>query len=99
MTTPQDSVKVILECIGAPETVSGLKYPTRQLKLTTGEPHITIGRASKNTSKNIQPNSNNAFFDCAVMSRNHAEIYLKDSIKVRHIPVARVQESADISAG
>lgn len=80
-TVPDDSVKVILECIGAPGSVSGLKYPTRQLRLTTGERPITIGRASKNTSKNIQPNSKNAFFDCAVMSRNHAEMYLQDGTK------------------
>lgn len=64
----QDSIKIRLECVSAT-----LKHPVRHLTLHAGRP-ITIGRASKNTSKNLQPAPNNAFFDCPVMSRNHAEL-------------------------
>lgn len=62
-----DTVRVTLECSSRPYK--------RILTITPGHP-IAIGRASKNSSKKIEPAETNAFFDCAVMSRSHAKLFL-----------------------
>ena len=74
------SVLVKLECILRSDTP--LKFSTREIRLTIDSPSAKIGRASKSNLKNLQATFNNAFFDCAVMSREHARIYLADGLDV-----------------
>lgn len=63
---PSPAVSVTL----TPIRGSGL---VRTITLKPGEP-VLIGRASKSTLKNLEPRSNNALFDCPVISREHAEL-------------------------
>ncbi|KAK4241020.1 hypothetical protein C8A03DRAFT_12714, partial [Achaetomium macrosporum] len=53
---------------------SGARYPERRITLTPEKHQITIGRASKKTDSGFVAAVDNAWFDCAVMSRLHAQI-------------------------
>lgn len=68
----------MLKYIGSQRPGVPMSYPVRQITLTRDKPSFIIGRASKNDQKKITARYDNAFYDCAVMSRNHAEIYLDD---------------------
>ncbi|KAL9104835.1 MAG: hypothetical protein Q9163_000283 [Psora crenata] len=46
---------------------------TRFLKLTQEQTTVDVGRASKNPLKGLQPERDNAIFDCPIMSRRHAQ--------------------------
>jgi pSer/pThr/pTyr-binding forkhead associated (FHA) protein len=48
---------------------------TRQIVLHPDEP-ILIGRSSRSEFKNLSPSTDNALFDCPVVSRTHAELAL-----------------------
>lgn len=73
---------VTLEAINPPP---GLPHPRRCILLTKDNPTIRIGRTSKrNTS--FEATQNNAYFESAVISREHAQLELDLDIKVRHRP-------------
>ncbi|KAL1310592.1 hypothetical protein AAFC00_000868 [Neodothiora populina] len=75
------SVKISLECIDSgafPESI-------RNIILKDGE-DVTIGRASKSTSKNLKPAADNAYFDCPVMSRSHALFWWNTNVH-RHVRI------------
>ncbi|KAK6355778.1 hypothetical protein TWF718_000160 [Orbilia javanica] len=55
---------------------------TRSIPITRKEPLITVGRSSRNKSKNLQPNHDNAYFDSPVMSRLHSWIKCDEGGKV-----------------
>ncbi|VBB76190.1 Putative protein of unknown function [Podospora comata] len=55
-------------------TAAATTYSRRQITLTALNNTIAIGRASKVSAKGFVPAENNAWFDSAVMSRDHAEI-------------------------
>ncbi|KAK4646457.1 hypothetical protein QC761_210650 [Podospora bellae-mahoneyi] len=55
-------------------TATATTYSRRQITLTALNNTIAIGRASKVSAKGFVPAENNAWFDSAVMSRDHAEI-------------------------
>lgn len=91
LTLSQDSIRVTLQCSTNSVSGAAIRHPTRQLKLPSNGSVIPIGRASKSSAKDLQPTPHNAFFDCAVMSRNHAELYLKGVIlnpQPRHLNCA-----------
>ncbi|CAK7208851.1 hypothetical protein SBRCBS47491_000243 [Sporothrix bragantina] len=46
----------------------------RRITLTSSNPKINVGRASKTVSKGLIPEADNAFFESPVVSRVHAEI-------------------------
>lgn len=48
--------------------------PERRLTFTRNNPMISIGRASKVSSKGFVAAADNAWFDSPVMSRGHAEL-------------------------
>jgi len=56
-------------------TLTSVSDPSdsRHLIMNSGE-RVTIGRASKSEAKNLQAQSDNALFDCPVVSRQHAEL-------------------------
>src|SRR4051794_11341650 len=56
---------------------------TREISLSKDQPVIVVGRSSRNKSKNLLPDTENAYFDSAVMSRLHAWIKCDDEGKVR----------------
>lgn len=58
-----------------PITLTSINDPSdqRSLTITHGSPTL-IGRASRSETKKLQPSSNNALFDCPVISREHAEL-------------------------
>ncbi|RVD83784.1 uncharacterized protein DFL_005561 [Arthrobotrys flagrans] len=55
---------------------------TRSIPITRKEPLITVGRSSRNKTKNLQPSHNNAYFDSPVMSRLHSWIKCDEAGKV-----------------
>ncbi|KAK6337527.1 hypothetical protein TWF730_002924 [Orbilia blumenaviensis] len=55
---------------------------TRSIPITRKEPLITVGRSSRNKTKNLQPDRNNAYFDSPVMSRLHSWIKCDEEGKV-----------------
>lgn len=61
-------------------SLTSVKNPSdvRRIKLTQDQPYI-IGRASKSRNKNLTAASDNALFDCPVVSRSHAELELRRS--------------------
>ncbi|KAL2023797.1 hypothetical protein VTK56DRAFT_1064 [Thermocarpiscus australiensis] len=75
MATFADSagyVEVALSADGS--AAADLSFPERRIKLNRNKNSIVIGRASKLSSKGFVAALDNAWFDCAVMSRQHAEI-------------------------
>ncbi|KAF3940313.1 hypothetical protein ABW19_dt0200833 [Dactylella cylindrospora] len=54
----------------------------REITITKDHPVITVGRSSRNKTKNLLPNFNNAYFDSPVMSRSHAWIKCDDEGQV-----------------
>jgi pSer/pThr/pTyr-binding forkhead associated (FHA) protein len=55
----------------------GIVPPKRVLKLNPECQTISVGRASKSVSKGLLSAEDNAWFDNPVMSRDHAELILK----------------------
>ncbi|KAK6530750.1 hypothetical protein TWF281_007590 [Arthrobotrys megalospora] len=73
-----DIAEVILTPSGdVPDSVG-----TRSIPITRKEPLVTVGRSSRNKTKNLQPGSDNAYFDSPVMSRLHSWIKCDDEGKV-----------------
>jgi pSer/pThr/pTyr-binding forkhead associated (FHA) protein len=56
---------------------SGIVPPIRVLKLSPECQTVLVGRASKSVSKGLISAGDNAWFDNPVMSRDHAELILK----------------------
>ncbi|KAK4539210.1 hypothetical protein LTR36_000893 [Oleoguttula mirabilis] len=58
-----------------PITLTSVRNPSdrRQLVISAGE-RVTIGRASSSEAKDLHASSDNALFDCPVVSRQHAEL-------------------------
>ncbi|KAF3931996.1 hypothetical protein ABW20_dc0103001 [Dactylellina cionopaga] len=54
----------------------------RTIAITPKQPLITVGRSSRNKTKNLLPDSDNAYFDSPVMSREHAWIKHDDEGKI-----------------
>ena len=50
----------------------------RHIILTKEQPVLAVGRSSKNLEKRLQPSKQNAIFDCPIISRQHAQIEIKD---------------------
>ncbi|KAK6514905.1 hypothetical protein TWF506_007267 [Arthrobotrys conoides] len=55
---------------------------TRTIPISRKEPLITVGRSSRNKTKNLQPGHDNAYFDSPVMSRLHSWIKCDEGGKV-----------------
>jgi hypothetical protein len=53
---------------------ASLAYPERRLTLSRQITKIPIGRSSSVETKNLLAAPDNAWFNCPVMSRNHAEL-------------------------
>ena len=51
-------------------------YPTRNIILRPDEP-VNVGRSSRSEAKNLSATTDNALFDCPVISRRHAEVELR----------------------
>lgn len=56
-------------------------YPERRLTLSETDNTVSIGRSSKDSSKDLVAHHTNAYFDCRVMSRKHAEIVVDTQTK------------------
>ncbi|KAL9128829.1 MAG: hypothetical protein Q9217_002582 [Psora testacea] len=54
----------------------------RFLNLTRQQATVNVGRSSKNPLKGLQPASDNAIFDCPIMSRQHAQFSAMPETKV-----------------
>ncbi|KAF3922381.1 hypothetical protein AA313_de0202648 [Arthrobotrys entomopaga] len=54
----------------------------RTIRITPSQPLVTVGRSSRNKTKNLLPDSDNAYFDSPVMSRLHAWIKCDEEGKV-----------------
>ncbi|KAL9094554.1 MAG: hypothetical protein Q9165_003113 [Trypethelium subeluteriae] len=65
------SVLVRLDASSSQEAIA-----TRDLNIAYGS-HVPIGRASSCESKGLVANRNNAYFNCPVVSRTHAELFVK----------------------
>ncbi|KAF2234342.1 hypothetical protein EV356DRAFT_158239 [Viridothelium virens] len=66
-----DSISVRLDASSSQEAIA-----TRDLNIIYGS-RIPIGRASSCESKGLVANRNNAYFNCPVVSRTHAELFVK----------------------
>jgi pSer/pThr/pTyr-binding forkhead associated (FHA) protein len=67
-------------------------FPERRITLYDGKDSITIGRASKISTKGFVAGIDNAWFDSPVMSRLHARLFARMDQKVRRcnppVPIA-----------
>ncbi|KAF7552623.1 hypothetical protein G7046_g7357 [Stylonectria norvegica] len=68
----RDEVLITLSSLDAPPTFS---FPDRRFLLTKESPTMKIGRTSKRNST-LEAAKGNAWFDSAVMSRDHAQLRL-----------------------
>ncbi|KAL1912994.1 hypothetical protein Sste5344_001081 [Sporothrix stenoceras] len=66
-----ESILVILE---PTNTSAGSEDLTREIRFTSDNHTVKVGRASKTVSKGLVPDTTNAYFDSPVVSRTHAEI-------------------------
>lgn len=80
MLTP--TVLVTLSSVNPPET---FPFPSRRIFLTKEKPFMEIGRTSKRNSS-LEAAKNNAWFDSAVMSRDHAQLRLDVDKQVSFAP-------------
>ncbi|KAK4204341.1 hypothetical protein QBC40DRAFT_303743 [Triangularia verruculosa] len=60
--------------VEGPGNCTPVGYSHRQIILSATDNVVTIGRSSKVAAKGFVPGHDNAWFDSAVMSRDHAEI-------------------------
>lgn len=70
LTDPLTGIHVTLSALDSSDQ--------RELELVTGDT-LVLGRASKSDTKGLMAKANNAYFDCPVVSRQHAQIKLRDS--------------------
>ncbi|KAI1808909.1 hypothetical protein F4811DRAFT_548485 [Daldinia bambusicola] len=76
-----DNEVIIVTLVCRPHGSLVSDIPKRQFVLSSQNPSIRIGRASKVPTKGFVASIDNAWFDSPVMSRNHAELILDlDSI-------------------
>ncbi|KAI1658078.1 hypothetical protein F4813DRAFT_388860 [Daldinia decipiens] len=76
-----DDEVIIVTLVCRPHGSHVSAFPKRQFVLSSQNPSIRIGRASKVPTKGFVASIDNAWFDSPVMSRNHAELVLDlDSI-------------------
>lgn len=61
---------------------SDIMFPERRIVLNADNKSVTIGRASKVSSKGYIAGVDNGWFDSAVMSRQHAKIVVDMDKKV-----------------
>jgi len=63
---------------------SDLLFPERRIALNGENNTVTIGRASKVSSKGFIAALDNAWFDSPVISRRHARFFVKMDDQARH---------------
>lgn len=73
MSTINQAHNGLLVTLRMTERSSAFGFPLRQFVLTPNSA-VDIGRASKDSKKNLMADVDNALFDCAVMSREHARL-------------------------
>jgi hypothetical protein len=81
----QDEALVVLTV--ADEAGHGQHVPEtgpveRRVLLSSSNPSIKIGRTSKRKAE-LEPVKGNCYFDCPVMSRDHAMLHLDAELQVR----------------
>jgi hypothetical protein len=78
MSTPVDPHKSVVLRLSAAQSSGGdILFPERRITLHQGKDTITIGRASKISTKGFVASAENAWFDSPVMSRLHARLSVK----------------------
>jgi hypothetical protein len=78
MSTPPDLQKSVVLRLSADQSSGGdILFPERCIVLHPGKDSITIGRASKISTKGFIASTENAWFDSPVMSRLHARLSAK----------------------
>lgn len=79
------SAAVVLSLSADPSSGSDVLFPERRITLNRDQGTLTIGRASKVSTKGFVASVDNAWFDSPVMSRLHARFYARMDDKVcRH---------------
>ncbi|KAK5663070.1 hypothetical protein OQA88_6486 [Cercophora sp. LCS_1] len=75
LAAPAANVKINLSAsLSADDRSSSIPFPKRQITLDGINNSVTVGRASKTPAKGFLAEHDNAWFDSAVMSRQHAKI-------------------------
>ena len=67
--------------------------PLRILKINPTIKYIYVGRASKNATKGLVADENNAWFDSPIMSRQHAKLCISSTHKVSTNPYYLMEEN------
>lgn len=75
LLSPRINIVLVVLVLLSALTNTDNTFPERLLTLTKDNPAISIGRSSKRRLE-LEPSADNAFFDCPVMSREHAELHL-----------------------
>lgn len=79
-------VSVTLKPLNCPDE------PQRTLKINPTTKYIYVGRASKNATKGLVADENNAWFNSPIMSRQHAKFSISSTHKVSTNPYYLMDE-------
>jgi hypothetical protein len=82
LVTNPTSPAVVLSMSADPSSGSDVLFPERRITLNGDRNTITIGRASKVSTKGFVAGIDNAWFDSPVMSRLHARFCARMDDKV-----------------
>jgi hypothetical protein len=82
LVTNPTSPAVVLSMSADPSSGSDVLFPERRITLNSDNSIVTVGRASKVSTKGFVAGIDNAWFDSPVMSRLHARLCARMDDKV-----------------